>query len=265
MARPESLRKFAMLLLGTLKSPKLWNRFVPAPGLVPPVMSYWVFPAGGVAERLTCVFRPDGVIGDAAWAWLRLRLNEGSTKEPRRRRTMMGREKVERAEEPTSFLMFNPPVASPIHVWVSGPNSRMDEAGGVRFHGSAPRHERLVGWRILGGYGANHKAGRGEMVVFRRRGGESAMSFSVDPRRHRLRISCQSRPIKPCHTQTKTAAPVLEPPSVMTLGVEFTLPASAAMPPGRSDRSLGAGGSSARERQQKTQGKAFRCLPRGRQ
>jgi len=28
VARPESLRKFAMLLLGTLKSPKLLNRFV---------------------------------------------------------------------------------------------------------------------------------------------------------------------------------------------------------------------------------------------
>jgi hypothetical protein len=35
-----SLRKFAMLLLGTPKSPKLWKRFAPPPGLVPPVMSY---------------------------------------------------------------------------------------------------------------------------------------------------------------------------------------------------------------------------------
>jgi hypothetical protein len=31
-------------------------------------------------------------MGEAARAWLRLRLNEGSTKEPRRRKTMMGRE-----------------------------------------------------------------------------------------------------------------------------------------------------------------------------
>ena len=63
VARPESLRKFAMLWLGTLKSPKLWNRLVPPPGLVPPVMSNCTCPAGGVAERLTCVFSPDGVIG----------------------------------------------------------------------------------------------------------------------------------------------------------------------------------------------------------
>src|SRR5215813_7037741 len=62
-----ALRKFAMLLVGTLKLPKLWNRFVPPPGLVPPVISYWVFPAGGIAERLTCVLSPDDVMGEAAW------------------------------------------------------------------------------------------------------------------------------------------------------------------------------------------------------
>src|SRR5215469_10035524 len=60
------LRKFAMLLLGTLKFPKLWNRFGPPPGLVPPVMSYCVFPAGGVGERVTCVLSPDDVMGEAA-------------------------------------------------------------------------------------------------------------------------------------------------------------------------------------------------------
>ena len=58
-----SFRKFAMLLVGTPNSPKLWNRFSPPPGLVPPVMSYWTFPAGGVAERLTCVFNPEEVMG----------------------------------------------------------------------------------------------------------------------------------------------------------------------------------------------------------
>jgi hypothetical protein len=31
-------------------------------------MSYWVFPAGGVGERVTCVFSPEGVIGVTAWA-----------------------------------------------------------------------------------------------------------------------------------------------------------------------------------------------------
>ena len=67
MARPESLRKFAMLWLGTLKSPKLWNRFAPPPGLVPPVMSYWVCPPTEIGP-LTWVFRPDGVMGGAAWA-----------------------------------------------------------------------------------------------------------------------------------------------------------------------------------------------------
>src|SRR5678815_5014899 len=66
VAKPESLRKFAMLWLGTLKSLKLWNRFAPPPGLVPPVMSYCTFPAGGAADRLTCVLSPDGVIG--GWA-----------------------------------------------------------------------------------------------------------------------------------------------------------------------------------------------------
>ena len=106
MARPESLRKFAMLLFGTLKSPKLWNRFVPPPGLVPPVMSYCTAPADGVRERSICVFSPDGVMGGAARAWLRLTLIEGSKKELRRRRTMTGRKKVEGAEEQLSnFVM----------------------------------------------------------------------------------------------------------------------------------------------------------------
>src|SRR5262249_2504162 len=62
-----ALRKFAMLLVGTLKLPKLWNRFSPPPGLVPPVMSYWIFPGGGVADRVTCVLSPEGVMGEAAW------------------------------------------------------------------------------------------------------------------------------------------------------------------------------------------------------
>ncbi|BFU91924.1 MAG: hypothetical protein NTAFB01_31110 [Nitrospira sp.] len=66
VAAPESFRKFAMLLLGTPNSPKLWNKFVP--DLVPPVMSYCTVPVGGVAERLTCVFSPEGVMGAAVWA-----------------------------------------------------------------------------------------------------------------------------------------------------------------------------------------------------
>src|SRR5262249_47649410 len=63
------LRKFAMLLVGTLKLPKLWNKLVPAapPGRVPPVMSYCTFPGGGVWDRLTCVLRPDDVMGEVAW------------------------------------------------------------------------------------------------------------------------------------------------------------------------------------------------------
>ena len=59
VARPELLRKFAMLLLGTLKSPKLWKRLAPPPGLVPPVMSYWTFPEGSVEGGLTRVLSPD--------------------------------------------------------------------------------------------------------------------------------------------------------------------------------------------------------------
>src|ERR1051326_5788038 len=65
VARPESLRKFAMLLLGTLKSPKLWNRLVPPPGRVPPVMSNWVWPLGRLIGADTAVSRPDDVI---VWA-----------------------------------------------------------------------------------------------------------------------------------------------------------------------------------------------------
>src|SRR5262245_60273107 len=60
-------KKLAILLVGTLKSPKLWNRFVPPHGLVLPVMSYCVFPAGGVEESVTCVLSPDEVMDEAAW------------------------------------------------------------------------------------------------------------------------------------------------------------------------------------------------------
>src|SRR6478609_7888405 len=69
VARPESLRRFAMLLVGTLKSPKLWNKLVPLapPGRVPPVMLYCVCPLGSVTAGLTCVFRPEPVMGEAAW------------------------------------------------------------------------------------------------------------------------------------------------------------------------------------------------------
>ena len=66
VGRPELLRKLAMLLVGTLKFPKLWNKLVPPPGRVPPVMSYWTLPLGIVIGALTCVFSPDEVIGGAA-------------------------------------------------------------------------------------------------------------------------------------------------------------------------------------------------------
>lgn len=59
-----SFRKLAMLLAGTPKSPKLWNRLVPPPGLVPPVMSYCTFPLGSVVGALTCVLSPEEVIGE---------------------------------------------------------------------------------------------------------------------------------------------------------------------------------------------------------
>ena len=55
-----------MLLVGTLKSPKLWNRLVPPPGRVPPLMSYWVCPPTAIGS-LTWVCKPDGVIG-GTWA-----------------------------------------------------------------------------------------------------------------------------------------------------------------------------------------------------
>jgi len=62
-----SLRKFAMLLLGTLNCPKLWNRFVPPPGLVPPVMLYWLCPVERLCGALIWVLRPEEVMG-ALWA-----------------------------------------------------------------------------------------------------------------------------------------------------------------------------------------------------
>src|SRR5262245_23471227 len=69
--KPESLRKFPMLLVGTPNSPKLWNKLGPLPGLVPPVMLYWTWPLGRLIGPLTCVFRPpEGVIGAGTWARL---------------------------------------------------------------------------------------------------------------------------------------------------------------------------------------------------
>ena len=67
VARPELFRKFAMLFDGTLKSPKLWKRFVPPPGLVPPVILYCVCPLGSMTDGPTCVLRPEPVMGEAAW------------------------------------------------------------------------------------------------------------------------------------------------------------------------------------------------------
>src|SRR4029078_175213 len=63
---PELFRKFAILFVGTLKSPKLWKRFVPPPGLVPPVILYCVCPLGRMTAGPTCVFRPEPVMGEAA-------------------------------------------------------------------------------------------------------------------------------------------------------------------------------------------------------
>src|SRR5215471_3392814 len=80
-----ALRKFAMLLVGTFKLPKLWNRFSPPPGLVPPVMSYWIFPGGGVADRVTCVLSPEGVMGEAAWNRESFSTPPSTTVEPARR------------------------------------------------------------------------------------------------------------------------------------------------------------------------------------
>src|SRR5215831_9408031 len=56
-----------MLLVGTLKLPKLWYRFSPPPGLVPPVMLYCVCPLARGSGALTCVLRPDDVMGAVAW------------------------------------------------------------------------------------------------------------------------------------------------------------------------------------------------------
>ena len=88
---PVSFRKLAMLLSGTLKSPKLWNRLVPPPGLVPPVMSYCTVPAGGVAERLTSVFSPEGVMGRAC-AWLLLGVTDKNGMKRAKMETITGRE-----------------------------------------------------------------------------------------------------------------------------------------------------------------------------
>src|SRR6476620_11894411 len=84
VARPESLKKFALLRLGTLKSPKLWNKLVPLvpPGRVPPVMLYCVCPLGRETGGLTCVLRPDPVIGEAAWTREVREANNRTRKKP---------------------------------------------------------------------------------------------------------------------------------------------------------------------------------------
>ena len=55
-----SFRKLAILLVGHTELAEAVEKICSASGLVPPVMSYWAFPSGGVVERLTCVFRPEG-------------------------------------------------------------------------------------------------------------------------------------------------------------------------------------------------------------
>ena len=50
VGRPELLRKLAVVLMGTLKLPKLWNTF-PPPHRVPFVMSIWVWPLGSESDR----------------------------------------------------------------------------------------------------------------------------------------------------------------------------------------------------------------------
>ena len=57
-----SLRKLAILFVGTLKLPKLWNRLVPPPGLLPPVMLYRVELPTWMGLPTT-VFSPDEVMG----------------------------------------------------------------------------------------------------------------------------------------------------------------------------------------------------------
>ena len=56
------LTKLAVWFAGTPNSPKLWKRFGPLPGLVPPVMSK------EVPCCVTVVFNPEDVMGDVAWA-----------------------------------------------------------------------------------------------------------------------------------------------------------------------------------------------------
>src|SRR5262245_18884396 len=109
VARPESLRKFAMLLVGTLKSPKLWNKLIPPPGLVPPVMLYWVCPLGSATGGLTCVFSPEGVMGDAAWAWLILAMTEKKRIRLAQIETMTCRKTRGTPAGPAISLMLNPP------------------------------------------------------------------------------------------------------------------------------------------------------------
>src|SRR6476660_5307601 len=83
VARPELLRKFAMLLLGTPNSPKLWKRFAPPPGLVPPVMSYWTLPEGSVEGELTRVLSPDEVMGGGVWAEEIRQANDRTSEKPK--------------------------------------------------------------------------------------------------------------------------------------------------------------------------------------
>src|SRR6476620_11153963 len=77
-----------MLLVGTLETPKLWNKLVPLapPGRVPPVMLYCVCPLGRATAGLTCVFRPEPVMGEAAWTKEVRQANNRRSEQPRTRR-----------------------------------------------------------------------------------------------------------------------------------------------------------------------------------
>src|SRR5215472_13595578 len=48
-------------------------------------MSYWIFPGGGIADRVTCVLSPEGVMGEAAWTREVGYGTASTTEQPRRR------------------------------------------------------------------------------------------------------------------------------------------------------------------------------------
>src|SRR6476646_9665514 len=83
VAKPESFRKFAMLVVGMLNC---------------------VWPLGRVTGGLTCVLRPDAVMGEAAWARKVRCVNSRTSEKPNARQEINLAYFAFKAEPPLGVL-----------------------------------------------------------------------------------------------------------------------------------------------------------------